>query len=69
MKHIQKEFGEAIKYICISSQDEPLSDYSTVYIQIILQGIKNKRTYFLHAVAGSHRHPLLNPRMSLNYLF
>jgi hypothetical protein len=57
MKHVRTEFGRDIQYICISSQDEPLSDYSTVYIQIILQRIINKKPCFLYEVAGSYRRP------------
>ena len=55
MKHIQVEFGKAIQYICISSQDGSSSYCSTVYIQIILGDTINKKTYFLHAVAGTYR--------------
>jgi len=51
MKHIQNEFNENIQYVCISSPNEPQPRCS-MYIQIILHKIINKKTYFLNAVAG-----------------
>ncbi|CAF3411030.1 unnamed protein product [Rotaria socialis] len=52
MKHIQNEFNQRIKYVCIAScEHEQLSQYRTVYIQIIFHKVINKKTYFLKAVS------------------
>lgn len=54
MEHIQNEFDQRIKYICIASrQDEQTSHHRSIYIQIILHKAINKKTYFLKAVSGS----------------
>lgn len=58
MTHIQNEFNQIIQYVCISS---PSSAPQTLcpplmYIQIILQKIINKKTYFFNAVAGLNLH-------------
>ena len=52
MQHIQSRFKKALRYAAIASIDEPSS---TVYIQIILHTIMNKKMEFLRAVAGWYR--------------
>jgi hypothetical protein len=51
MEHIQIEFIGRIQYICISSPKVPQTRRPTVYIQIILHKIINKKSYFLRTVA------------------
>lgn len=54
MKHIRNEFGQRIKYVCISSYEDEqiLHHHREVYIQIILKKTINKKTYFLKVVSG-----------------
>ena len=52
MEHIQNEFNGIIQYVCISYPKGTQTHCPPVYIQIILQKIVNKKTYFLRAVSG-----------------
>lgn len=49
------EFKQMTQYVCISSAASPPMLSRPVYIQIILQKIVNKKTYFMKRVAGSSK--------------
>ena len=61
MQHIQDEFKASLQYVCISSPGEPKESCPTMYIQIVMHKIINKKTAFLSRVAGtiSQSHILL----------
>lgn len=69
MEHIQNEFDERIKYVCISShEDTPTSHHHRlIYIQIILKKRVNKKTYFLEAVSGSNYRNFIHVFMLFSY--
>ena len=58
LKHIQMKFDPHLEYVCISLLKW---NPSVVFIQIILQKVINKKTYFLNSVAGLHEYMILGP--------
>jgi hypothetical protein len=71
MEHIQNEFNGRIQYMCISSPKAPQTRRPTVYIQIILHKIINKKTYFLRTVAGMNKfyQQIFQQHVSCDYSF
>lgn len=56
LKHIQDEFGDCLQYACVSKPRRPDDVHvCTVYIHIILKRTMNKKTRFLHPIAGLKR--------------
>ena len=55
MEHIQNEFDGDIQYVCISSPRGLQTSCPTIYIQIILERIINKRSYFMRSIAGLYK--------------
>ena len=56
LKHIQDEFGDCLQYACVSKPRRPDDPHRcTVYIHIILKRTMNKKTRFLHPIAGLKR--------------